>query len=88
MAPIADGEIDHGADSPILPRWIDGVDGQRQAEGDHVAARGELARMGAAVTGDVVGIRGSAVLDGELDMVEAGLRQGVEACAGRPDARR
>ena len=64
-----------------------GVDRQRQSEPHGLLRHGALARIGALVAGNVVGGGSNAVLDRDLHMIEAGLREGGKPRRGEADGR-
>ena len=64
----------------------DGVDRQRNFQAHDFLRQRAFAGKGAGVTGDVVGARGVAVLNGDLDVVEAGGGELFKVAAVMPTA--
>ncbi len=81
-----EGQLDHGREAVEVLALDDGVQRQRQAGGGGEAGEVELLRMAAAVAANAVGGASIGILDGELDVVQAGFGQRVEAGAVQQDA--
>ena len=70
-----DRQLDHLGELMEVLAMNDGVDGERQAGARDHAGDVELLLVGVLVAGDAVGDARVAVLEADLDVVEAGLRQ-------------
>ena len=77
--------LDHLPDPVDIGTVDHGVDDQWQSEPDHFASNRALSRIGAVIACYSVGGGCIAVLDRDLDVVEARLRQRRERLRSEPD---